>query len=147
MDAVRKKLEEKVTTIIASSHSASLRASSWVDACYDSRTTAHSRAQSNQLEMSTHKATKSDNVSVNVLPPLCTASTPSLNASRPPSMRHTISSDSQGNQSEERIHYVLSNLNSIPDVRDQRIHVGLPLPDNELESLLSLVRVAMCSDV
>ena len=38
-------------------------------------------------------------------------------------------------QSEE-LNYVMAHLDLIPDMRDVRMHVGLPLPDNELSSLL-----------
>lgn len=38
--------------------------------------------------------------------------------------------------STDQLNYMLSHLDWIPDVCNEKIHVGLPLPENELNSLL-----------
>ena len=40
-----------------------------------------------------------------------------------------------------KLEYIKANMDLIPDVRGVPMHVGLPLPDDELESLLQLVGV------
>ena len=38
-----------------------------------------------------------------------------------------------------QLDYIKANLDTIPDVRGTPMHIGLPLPDDELESLLTFV--------
>ena len=40
----------------------------------------------------------------------------------------------------ELYNYIMENMDKIPDNRDKSMHLGLPLPDDELESLLQMVR-------
>lgn len=40
-----------------------------------------------------------------------------------------------------KLEYIKANMDLIPDVRGVPMHVGLPLPDDELESLLQLVGI------
>ena len=39
----------------------------------------------------------------------------------------------------ELFNYIMENIDKIPDSRDKSMHLGLPLPDDELESLLQMV--------
>ena len=37
------------------------------------------------------------------------------------------------------LHYIVQHLDDIPDIRNCPMHVGLPLPDNDLDALLKFV--------
>ena len=37
--------------------------------------------------------------------------------------------------------YIKQHFNDIPDVRDTPMHVGLPLPENDLDALLKSVSI------
>lgn len=54
----------------------------------------------------------------------------------PMSMSMSMPGFSQGNVFD----YIRLNIGQIPDVRGKPMHVGLPLPDEELDSLLQMVR-------
>ena len=43
----------------------------------------------------------------------------------------------------DQLNYMLSHLDMIPDVCNEKIHVGLPLPENELNSLLMVIIVLL----
>ena len=42
---------------------------------------------------------------------------------------------------QKMLDYIMANIDKIPDNRDKPMHLGLPLPDDELESLLQMVCV------
>ena len=54
---------------------------------------------------------------------------------------HPPASSSSSLQASTRLQldYIKANLDTIPDVRGTPMHIGLPLPDDELESLLTFV--------
>ena len=94
------------------------------------------RKQNSQSDNDSVRSSRSDTAPV-IPPPVFSPTHATTTNVPPPPLKPTLSADA--NSQQERLKYVLSHMDSIPDVRDVRMHVGLPLPENELESLLSFV--------
>lgn len=92
------------------------------------------RKQNSQSDNDSVRSSRSDTAPV-ISPPVLSPAHATTANIPPPPLKPTLSADA--NNQQERLKYVLSHMDSIPDVRDVRMHVGLPLPENELESLLS----------
>ena len=141
----------KQTSVRPSSCSmASVLSTSWSGASLQSSGSASS-LQSSCLGPSLQSSNAGPSLqSSNAGPSLQSSNTgPSLQSSNAgPSLQSSISGSSHPTpcsgpslQTSTRLQldYIKANLDTIPDVRGTPMHIGLPLPDDELESLLTFV--------
>lgn len=64
-----------------------------------------------------------------------------LNQSFNQSINNSTYSQQDYGQMRNALDYIKQHFNDIPDVRDTPMHVGLPLPENDLDALLKSVSI------
>ena len=79
------------------------------------------------------------NSSSSSFPPVIVTKSASVDSNRVSSPSPSSSISCLQISNHDKLEYIKANMDLIPDVRDVPMHVGLPLPDDELESLLQLV--------
>ena len=97
----------------------------------------------NPVEDSTHTRSPSFTQNGPSFPPVEVTKSSSTDINRVSTSTPSTPVPSVQTPSNYKLEYIKANMDLIPDVRGVPMHVGLPLPDDELESLLQLVGIVL----